>query len=230
MASAYQYDPALDAQARSVQRGLIYAQTAADTAQSRALQDYGVGAASAQDSYDQSGAQLDWSGQDLNTNYQRSLQDIAQGRQRTTQDYGTQTGAVRNNYSNLAASQGGQQRAAGVLAGGSLLAAARNRATNRQTAQTGLNTGFKQGMQDYDTAQSRATADFNTATARLASQKGWLTSGLSNQLGSLGLNLTRSQDDISNGLTQQGAEATQFGVDSDEQRRYLIQLATNGGA
>ncbi len=225
MATSYRYDPALDAQARAVWRGLVDSREAAATAESRALQDYGVGTASLRASYDQQLAQLGWGEADAKRSYDRTLQDIATGRTRTTEDYGTSVAALGRAFDQLRNRQAQQARAQGVLTGGALLAAAQKRAANRAIEQQQLDTGYRRTMEDFGTNESRAGEDFRTATERFAAQRGWLQSGLNDQLGALGLSLTRSQADTQSQLTRAEREWQQFGIDTAEQRRYLMQMA-----
>lgn len=209
--SSYKYDPSLDAQARAVWRGLAYATQGANTAQSRALEDYGVGTAAAQE---QSG----WNTADNQTSYQRQMEDIAQGRQRTGEDYQHSIAALQRSYQQLANKQGQQQRQQGILAGGAVLAAARRRASNQAWDRQPIDTSYQRAMQDYDTQQARDTQDFQSAQ-----QRG--QSSLNDQLGALGLTLTRSQADIGNQLSQQQIEAQQFGIDNAAEMDFYKQLA-----
>lgn len=129
------------------------------------------------------------------------------GLARTRQDYGTQTGLIRNQYAQLATRQGDEQAAYGVEEGGTVLAAAMARKANQAVDQ-----------QPLDEFLSRYTADDATNRKLLAAN-------VASQRGQLGLAYGRQNEDFTTQAARAQREGQQFSLDTGEERFYQAKLA-----
>lgn len=135
--AGYQYDPALDAQLRAVQRGLQYTTLDTEKAQNRLYEDYGVGVANARQ-------QAGWGQEDVQT-----------GRTRLGEDYTRNLAMLDRSYKRLGNQQAGRARGMGVMSGGALVASAARRAANQAWDRQPIDTSYQRGTQDFDTRSSR---------------------------------------------------------------------------
>jgi hypothetical protein len=183
------YDPALDAQLRAEQRGYgdLQAQNATNSLYSG--QDYQTGQARE------------------NQSYANQMADIAQGRTRTNEDYGTATGNLVRSFQQLGQSQRGSINAAG-LGGGALRMALSRRNENQ---------GIQQGA--LDTTHNRALEDYSTQTDRTYDAH-------RNNLADLLTNYTRGQGQQA---TQEGIAGRELGLSSNDIGAEKIYAATQAG-
>jgi hypothetical protein len=142
------YDPILDQQERSANRGLGYLTQDTQKTLERATTDYGLG-----------------QGQ-INENADRSLADLLKSRERGTQDYGQQTADLGQNYGRLANTQKQQANAAGVL-GGAIEQARQKRATNQAHDQSGIDQNYNRFLEDSRTSEGRVGADRTSQLGQL---------------------------------------------------------------
>lgn len=155
------YDPNIDYQSGAANRGVGYAQ-----------QDYGTNYALP------TGASLtdllngatpsDINAQDAAGNYVygRGVRDFFQNRDRTNQDYNTQTAALGTQYQRLGQNQFQAINAGGDLGGGALAQSVQKRTANQAVDQSGIDTAHSRTLADLLTGVTRGATDAYTTLQR----------------------------------------------------------------
>jgi hypothetical protein len=187
------YDPALDASGRASNRGITDLK-----------QDIGYDKSGAPTGTQSKRAYDDWLLAQNRVNYQtgNTLGDILRQRGYEGQDYGTATGNLQRNYTNLANQQLQSANAAGVLHPG---------LDQHQAALRAGNQGLEQGT--LDTAHSRAVTGFDIGAQR--------TSEAHDQsIADLGLGYQRGTEDRQQQLSRAQRENTFYQGDLSQSRRY----------
>lgn len=174
--AGYRYDPALDAQARAVQRGLQYTELDTDKAQRRLYEDYGLGVENARQ------------------NAQYGQEDVQTSRTRLGEDHQRNLAQLKRSYERLGRQQSWRARGMGIMSGGALVASAARRAANEAWDRQPIDTGFQRGTQDLNTQQTRI------AQAR-DQQIGQLGLGLTRGTVDLGDSLSRAGVEAQNFAT-----------------------------
>lgn len=143
------YDPALDAQLRASQRGLIDLRQDTELGDARAAQDYTFG----MEGYGRERA--------------RGYEDILRSRDRGYEDIDRQVMLLQRGYQQLARRQGEGNRLAGVMSPGMLAKQMQIRAANMAIEQQPLTTARTRLGEDYGRSYARIGEDYNVGTGRL---------------------------------------------------------------
>lgn len=178
------YDPSLDASRNAAARGLFDTTQDTTLAGARAGEDYGFGQA------------------DINTGYDRGIQDIGTQRTQTNEDYNRNTSLLTRSFGILGNQQAEQARKYGVTSGGIALLSAAKRAANQGIQQDALNTSHDRTLAGLDTAQTRLGEDKTTS------------------LGRLDVGYNRGVTDRSTALSRAGREDAFFGLDTEGQKAF----------
>jgi hypothetical protein len=183
------YDPAIDAQVASTQRG--YDDTADDaaTAQRRAQQDYELGKTA------------------IGTTYDRGMADIGTNRQQTTEDRDTAVANLERSYQRLGNSQRQAQNARGVLTGGARLQAAAKRAANEALDRAPIDTAYTRAISGLDTSATRLGEDRDTQLGQLGIGYGRQTDDTATALARAGRENEQFKIDARASAAQQAATA-----------------------
>lgn len=144
---------------------------------------------------------------DIRQQFGRSMQDLGLARQYEGENYGRSTGLLGRQFGILANQQRQRLAQSGVLSGGIALLAAQKRAANQAVEQQGL-----------DIAHTRALTGFGTQETRLGEN-------LNQSLGAAGLGYTRGVTDRATQLARAGRENTSFGLDVEAEKAYQAQQA-----
>lgn len=219
------YDPVIDAQVGSANRGLF--DLAQDTARGyeRLTGDYAINVGDTEQSFGRGMEDVTRSygraGEDLSTSRDRGLAAILTGRQRTTEDRDTAIGNLRHNYGQLGVAQA-QQASSQGLGRSAILAAGQARAGNFERDRRPVDTAFGRAMEDFGTREGQIGEDFARQTGRLGDDRGVATQRLGEDrgegLGRLSMGLERGTQDLSSGLARAIRENTYFGLDANTSR------------
>ena len=143
------YDPALDAQLRSAQRGFGDLQRDAERDTTRQAND------------------LSTNRTDVNRQRTQTLADTQLGLDRGQQNYTRDIQGLDRTYSNLARKQAEGARQAGVSEGGGMLAAMAKRSENRAWEQAPVDTNWQRQQQDAATTVTRTNEGADRALGQL---------------------------------------------------------------
>jgi hypothetical protein len=193
------YDTGLDQQQRAATRGLDYLLQDIGKQGERNTVDYGLATGQAPGAADQ--------GVGVAGQYNRSLADLLQARQRGMQDAGRQIQTLNQSYSRLGNSQRQQEAAAGVM-GGAEIQAAQKRAANQQQDRSVIDQGVTRFLQDSGTAETRLGQD------------------KTNSLGQLLVNYSRGGEDLQSQGDRAKAENLFYGQDINQLK---VQQAKENG-
>jgi hypothetical protein len=143
------YDPTLDQQERSANRGLGDLIEDVTRGNTRSGQDYELGK------------------QGIERTAGRSLADLMNDRTRGTEDYGRQIQGLERDYTRLGNRQGQQNAASGNL-GGAAAQGARKRAENMAYDRAPIDTSYTRFIDDSRTAETRLGEDKDLGLGELA--------------------------------------------------------------
>jgi hypothetical protein len=216
------YDPNLDSQAGASQRGLrdllsdIGGGTGDDpfgTQRGRAQNDFTTGLGQIAQGRERNTEDYNTATGNVNTGYQRNLSDLLQARTRGGEDYGTNVQTLQRNYQNLGTSQAGQQRKAGVSRGGAAAQAAAKRQANEGIERAPIDTAYQRFMQDSTQTEGRLGEDKDRSLASLLTGYTRGDQDLTTQGDRLALGFTRQDQDWTTQLERAKREAGEFGRD-----------------
>jgi hypothetical protein len=205
------YDPSLDAQRDAASRGLLNTEQDVGLAGRRAQEDLGFE-----------------TGQ-INTGYQRGIQDTELDRSYVNADFTQQhdwnqadyernVGMLTRSTQQLGRQQAEQARKYGVTSGGIALLSAAKRAENESLERQGIDTGYQRAQSTLTTGHDRALAGLDTSQRRLGEDR-------SSQLGRAGSLYDRGVADRGTALSRARGEDLFYGLDVDALKRYQAKQA-----
>lgn len=200
------YDPTLDAQRDAATRGEAYTEQDIGLAGRRGSEDLGYETGQIQTGF-QRGME------DLTTGAQRTQADILTGRNIAKTDYDRNVSMLARATQQLGRRQGEQARKYGVSTGGIALLSAAKRAENQGIAQRDLDTGYQRQVDSFDTAYNRTSEDFQRDTGRLGEDR---TTGI----GRADTLYNRGVADRGTALSRARDEDLFYGLDVDALKRY----------
>lgn len=207
------YDPALDAQERAANRGLGDLVLDTEKSGSRSLTDYLLGQGDLTRQRGEFGEDVAGQRAGLESSYGRSLSDLLTERTQAGEDYTRNLAQLQRNYDRLGSAQAGQQRKAGVSAGGAGAQAARKRSENQAWERAPIDTGFGRFNEASKLAETRLGEDKATSLANIlqAERRGY--GDLDRAGGTANLNYQRGTEDLTSQLARAKVENTFYGQD-----------------